>query len=142
MTDSSSLPPWMTGSELPQPDDEAGIKRTFDGYRAALKTMTIPELMELADRQAALLQAQQNDMMRRSLSPSPLDSTSNLDSPVLRTTPSRSMPAPSPRGRAAQASPPSPPPTSLDLLFGSRGRRLAAKLVAANARSIAGRRVR
>lgn len=138
---SSRLPAWMTGSELPQPEDEAAIRRTFAGYAAALKTMTIPELMERADRQAALLQ-QQSQATLEELSQRPPGSQSTLDQPVLRTTPSRSTPAPSPRGRAAQASPPSPQPTPLDLLFGSRGRRLAAKLVAANARSINGRRVR
>lgn len=142
MTDSSPLPSWMLGSELPQPEDELALRRTFDGYRAVLRQMTPEQLVAQADSIAAMLQTQSTEALIRALSPRSSESTPGLDSPVQRATPSRSTPAPSARGRAAQGSPPSPQPTSLDLLFGSRGRRLASKLVAANARSINGRRMR
>jgi hypothetical protein len=139
---SSPLPSWMLGSELPQPEDEAGLRRTFDGYRAVLRAMSPEQLVTQANLIAGMLQTQSNEALILALSRPSSGSTPDLDLPVQRTTPSRSTPAPSPRGRAAQGSPASPPPSPLDLLFGSRGRRLANKLVAANARSINGRRMK
>lgn len=136
----SQSPPTWTLGELPQPDGIEGIRRTFAGYKQALATMTIEQLVEQANLNAIALQAQMDATRERSLRQP--DSTSTLNQPVLRTTPTRSTPVPSPRGQAALRSPQSPPPSSLDLLFGSRGRRLAAKLVASQARSISGRRTR
>lgn len=139
---SSPLPSWMSG-ELPQPDDAAGIQRTFAGYREALRRMTPEQLMAQADRLAAMMQEQSRDALLAAISQPSSASTSTLDQPVLRTTPSPSRPAPSPRGRDALRSPSqSPPPSPFRLPSSPGGRRLAAKLVAANARSINGIRRR
>lgn len=138
---SSPLPP-LEPDGLPQPDTPIALARTFRGYRMALRWMTVPELVAEADRLGSLLQQQAQEALTRSVLPLPPGSSSTIDQIVPRTTPSRSTPGPSPRGQAAQRSPTSPPPSPTDLLFGSRGRRLAAKLVAANAATIAHRRAR
>lgn len=137
---SSRIPP-LGPDGLPQPDTRIAIDRTFQGFRMALARMSIDELIQMASTQAAALQAQADERLRSLLLTQP-GSSSNLDQLVQRTTPTRSTPEPSPRGRAAQASPPSPPPDPLSRLSSPRGRALAAKLLAANARSVAHRRVR
>jgi hypothetical protein len=128
--------PARTLPELQPPDDETEIRRSFEGYRLAIQGESIPALIERLSRINVELEAQAQALLRTTIS-APLDSyISSLDILVPRTTPTRSTP-PSPRGQSALRSP-SQPPTAADLLFGgSRGRRLAAKLVGANARSIA-----
>lgn len=132
------LPPWMTG-ELPQPEDEAGIGRTFAGYREALRRMSIPELIAETTRLSSLLEQQARDRLEQMVRSS--ESSSSIDRIVPRTTPLPSTAERSPRGQAALASP-SPRPDPLTRLSSPRGRALAAKLLAANARSVAGRRIR
>lgn len=128
-----------TTSELPQPDNLDGVIRTFAGYRAALSTMTPAQLMEQLTTINAAIQAQQTARLEALLSRRSQESTSSLDQPVVPTTRPRSTPAPQPRGRAAAGSPQSLPPSqSNPLLRSHAGQRLAAKLVAANARSIGG----
>lgn len=138
--DSSRIPP-LGRDGLPQPDNLLAIRRTFEGYRMALRQMSTTELIAEVDRLGALLQQQADERIQSLLLRSP-GSTSSLDLPVLRTMPRRSTPEPSPRGRAAQASPASPPPDPLTRLSSPRARQLAAKLLGANARSFAHRRVR
>lgn len=132
---SSSRP---TLTELQPPDDEAAIARSFEGYRLTLETMTRPELLAELTRINAALEAESRSKVIQTAMQPLTDFISNLDAPVLRLRPTARPSSPRDRG-AAHSRPSSPQPSPLDLLFGSRGRGLAAKLVAANARSINGR---
>lgn len=132
----SSSRPRLT--ELQPPDSQEDIKRTFQGYQMALATMTTEQLTGELARINALLETQSRTTLIDTVSAPLSDYISRLDQPVLRLR-STPPPSPQPRDRGAPPSPRSPQPSPLDLLFGSRGRRLAAKLVAANARSINGK---
>lgn len=137
---SSPLPPWMTG-ELPQPGDAAAVHRTFAGYREALRRMTMAELVAEVSRLGTLLQQQAQERLETTIQNASSESSSSIDRLVPRTTPLPSTAGQSHRGRDALASP-SPRPDPWARLSSPRGRALAAKLVAANARSVAGRRIR
>lgn len=138
MTHSASTPDLP---ELQPPDDEEEIRRTFEGYRSVLATMTTEQLMGQLTTINAELESQNRTVLARAVSRDLSEYISILDQPVLRLRPTdQRSPEPRDRGR-----PPSPSrqPSPVDLLFGSsRGKRLAAKLVGANARSINGNRRR
>jgi hypothetical protein len=119
--------------ELPQPSDRAAIERSFEGYRAALAMMTVPELMELAAKQGALLEEQRRNLISGALSASDL---SQIDSPVSHSTPTEfpSRPARDPRAL--------PSPSRLPFPSARRSRsaspdgaRLAGKLASRSRRS-------
>jgi len=133
---SSSQASWMP--ELQPPDNPDDIKRTFRGYQMALERMTQKELLAEAARLSAMIETEQRQLLSKMVSAPLSDYISRLDQPVLRST-STPRPSPRPRDRGVVPSPRFQQPSPLDLLFGSRGRRLAAKLVAANARSISGK---
>lgn len=131
----SALPPL---SELPQPDNALAIDQTFQAYEAALAEMArtggIPALMEHLTSINAQLEAQRQARMASLLSRPPATSSS-IDDPVVRSTTRDSRDRrPPDRGRPPS---PSPQPTALDRLAASRGlgRRVVAKLVAAQART-------
>jgi len=138
----SSLPGSL--KELQPPDNWLEIERTFEGYRAVLQGMKPAELMEQLTKINAAIETENRMFLQQAISPPLSEFTSTLDQPVLRSR-STARPSPLPRDRGAAASRPEPSQrqSPLDLLFGStRGRRLAGKLVAANARSINGSRRR
>ena len=137
--DSSQLP----RSELQPPDEPESILRTFDGYRAALAQMTIPQQLEQLTRINAALEIESHSRLTQTILDPLSEFMSSLDQIVPRSR-AAGIRSPSPRDRGAAASRPtsSLPQSPLDLLFGSRGRRLAGKLVAAQARSINGNRRR
>lgn len=137
---SSPTPTSTTGRDLDQPDNLAAIRRTFAGYQTWLAGKTPDELVAVLTQINAALQTEAQTRLAATIA-IPSESSSSIDRLVLRSTPSPSTPGPSPRGQAAQHSP-SPPPGPWDRLSSPRGRALAAKLVAAGARSVAGRRVR
>lgn len=134
MTDSS---PRRSSTELQPPDNSEDIKRTFEGYRLALRTLTPAELMAETARLSSLIERENRTLLNGVVTKPLEDYISSLDTLVLRSTPpSRTPPGPSPTDRGQPRSP-SPQPTPADLLFGSgRGKRLVGKLVASNARSI------
>jgi hypothetical protein len=136
VTDSSS-PRRLT--ELQPPDDQWQIERSFEGYRQALATMTVAQLMTEATRLSALIETENRAALTSLISRPLQDYASSLDLIVPRSRPMAPQPSPSARGRAA-FQPSSPQPSPVDLLFGSRGRRLASKLVVASSRSAANRR--
>lgn len=138
MTHSRSLPT----SEVPSPIDDPNLIATYASFRQALTKLTLPELMELSARQAALLELEQRQAMTNLLSNGLSDSIQSLDrlSPSSR----RTARQPSPADRGAAASPtsaPRPLPGAVDLLAGSKrlAPRVAAKLVLAEARRAADR---
>jgi hypothetical protein len=116
---------WPRLPELPQPSTPAAIERTFDGYRAALARMTLPELMALAAQQAALLEAE----ARTTTSGLLLDwSRNQLDSTVQRS-PTTELPSRSPTAPAAAPSPSLPPgPPRRRSRSAPHARELAARL--------------
>ena len=120
-----------TASSPLTPDD---LRRSYAGYRRALGTLTTSQLLELANRQAALIQQHQDSMLSRLLQrPS---STPDLDAPVVRSTPTETPSSARAEDRGRQASP-SPMPSGLELLArrgGRMGPRLGAKLLIADAR--------
>lgn len=141
-----SRTPLPTMPELQPPESSTAIARTFDGYRTLLARMSQAELRSELTRINALLETQSRTALSQAIdhgtSVGLSDFLQSLDRVVLRSTvpehPSSSLP----RGRAAQASQRSRPPSPLDLLAGSGNRlgpRLAAKLVAASARASARR---
>lgn len=114
-------------ASMPQPMnspiDQLSIERTFEGFRWSLARMSIPQLLELAARQAALLQADRDRVLSETLL---AYHQNQLDSPVLSTMPT------SPDGSAAagpadRPSPRSSPPSPVDRRSGptSAGRRVA-----------------
>lgn len=138
MTDSSwrrNLTP-PPSDELPQPSDDPNLTRTFAGFKAALRSMNIPQLMSLATEQAAAIELEQrqllNDLISRRLS----ESVSSLDRLQVRS-PRMAAPGPASPDRGQAHSRPSPvaTPSALDLLASSRrlAPRIAAKLVLAEA---------
>jgi hypothetical protein len=126
--DSSSGPIWTTDPEVPQPNDRVSLERSYEGFRSALTQLKIPELMELAATQAALLERQRTTLVSESLLAL---SQRNLDSPVQSssTTELPSRPRPDPRDQVSRYRPPS----SFELLStsGRLGPRLAGALVRA-----------
>lgn len=131
------LPPTSL-TELQPPDSRAAIERTFAGYKKTLESLSPDQLMEHLTAINGQLELQQRALVSAVLSPSEVLSASiaSLDRPVLRSTPT-AIQSPQPRGLAAQVSPSHLPPRAVDLLASSSrlGPRLAAKLVAASARS-------
>lgn len=135
----SSSRPSLT--ELQPPDELEAIIRTFEGYRMTLQGMTPPQLLDHLTRINAQLEIEARSRLTQTIQAPLSDYISNLDQSVVRLRPTvPRSPSPRDRGAAHSQTPASPQPSPLDLLFGSRGRRLAGKLVAANARSINGRR--
>lgn len=126
----SSLP------ELGPPDSEEAIRRSFEGYRMSLASLTPDQLMAHLTQINLALQEQARASLAATVSEPLSDYLEKIDRVVLRSTPSE-IQSPSPRGLAAQGSPSSRPPSPLDLLASSNrlGPRLAAKLVVASARS-------
>lgn len=136
MTDSSrptSLPT-RTLSDLPDPRDDPNLIETFAGYRTALSTMTIDQLMTHSAELAALQQAQSASILTALISPGLSEYSRSLDNPVLRSPRTASRPgSAADRGAVASQTSSLPRPQSaLDLLAGSRrlAPRIAAKLVA------------
>lgn len=121
-------PPWKR-TELETPSATGtSVPRTFEGYQAALATRTIPELLELAAKQAALLEQDRHRVMLELISAS---QHSSLDLPVVRSTPTE-LPSPSERARDERPSR-SPQPSPFELLStaGRLGPRLAGALLRA-----------
>ena len=110
-------------------------------YQRTLERMSQDQLRAELTRINALLEQQSRMAIRETIehgtSVALSDWIQSLDRPVLRSTAPELPSSNSARGRAAQASPRSRPPSPLDLLAKSArmGPRLAAKLVAASARS-------
>ena len=136
--DSSSRTDWLRTTEAPDPRDDPGLYRTFEGYRAALAKMSVAQLMDRLTAINAELEAQSQSTLA-SLISSPLSaSIQALDR--LQVSSPRTVRPTSPasdRGAAAsRPSPASPQPSALDRLASSKymGPKLAAKLVVADAR--------
>lgn len=121
---------WPT-TRSPMTEDE--LRRSLGAFQRGLRSMSIEQLMELSSRQAIAIEEGQRSALSQLLT-----GTRDLDQPVLRSEPtvSPSSARPADRGAAHSAPPTSPRPSPLDLLAGSSrmGHRLAAKLVAADAR--------
>lgn len=123
-------------TSLPQPYEDPNLARTFQGFRAALSRMSIPQLQDQLTRINALLQADVQARLTSTIYDLASASPANLDSPVLRSPRMASRP-PTDRGSArSQASPAPAPPSAVELLARSRSLapRLAAKLVVSDAR--------
>jgi hypothetical protein len=128
---SSNLP------DAPDPFADPGMIRTWAGYRTALSTMTMPELLAQATELSARIELEQRQTLASFLSTPLSESLSALDRLQVRSL--RTAPPPSRPDRGAAASQPSrelPQPSALDLLARSKSLapRIAAKLVAAEAR--------
>lgn len=122
----------MTDSPGIRRPSEADLRQSFEGYRRALSKLSTRELMELAATQSAAIQQTQLSALSQLLT----SSTPDLDQPVQRSTSGVSPSGGREVDRGQRPSPPSRQPSSLELLA-SRSRmgpRLAAKLVAADAR--------
>lgn len=134
MTDSSPHRSWRPRSELPTPQDDPALIRTFQGYRAALARMTPEQLLSHATDLSARLEAQSRSTLAALISPGPSGSSS-IDDLVIRSP--RTDPLSQHRDRGARPSPASPSlPSAVDLLAASKklAPRIAAKLVQAEAR--------
>jgi hypothetical protein len=117
---------------------EDQVRASFESFRRGLQMLSIPELMELSGRQATEIARIQSAALSQWLSSTPPD----LDVPVHHSTPTATPSSARPADRGQRPSPPeSRPPSSLELLAGSSrvGPRLAAKLVARDARARARR---
>lgn len=119
----------MGSDTLSSPRDRESIERTMRGFEAGLRSLSIPQLMDLAARQAALLQEQANRRISDTLS---AYLERNLDSPVQRSEPTASL-SPQPPDRPAPASRSSRPPSPADLR--SSRERVGRRIVAGLARS-------
>jgi len=118
-------------TELPQPYDDPNLQRTFQGYRQALSMMTLPQLVEQANRNAEALQRQSDATLASTISMQLSDYQSSLDRLTTRSLPMGSQPS---TARGVAASLPSPQrlaPSALDRLASSKylAPRIAAKLV-------------
>ena len=127
----------MDSRGIPTPHDEAGIRRTMAGYRAALATLTIPQLMDRLTTINAAIEAENQARLATLISTTSSNSP-DLDAPVLRSTP-RATPSSAPPRATDRGVGPSlsfPPPGPLDLLSraGRLGPRLTARLIAADLR--------
>lgn len=128
-----TMPPMAS---LPQPADDPNLLRTFRGYRAALATMSLEQLMAHSADLAARIEFEQRRLLASAIS-SPLSTlTLSIDNPVIRSPRTVPRPSDSPdRGR-----PPSPSlrpsQSAVDLLAASKrlGPRIAAKLALHEAR--------
>lgn len=124
-------------ADAPDPRDDAGLIRTFQGYRAALATMTVDQLMERLTDINMKLEAESQANLTRLIS-SPLStSIESLDRLQMRSL--RTAAPPSRPDRGQVASQPSPVPrqqSAAERLAASRrmAPRLAAKLVASEVR--------
>jgi hypothetical protein len=138
--DSSSLPSSTSwpGSELPQPADDPNLSRTFAGYKAALRSMSIPQLMSQANQLAAAIELEQRQLMNQLISErlsGSLDSLDRLQTRSPRTAYPSREPDSADRGQARSRPSPPPKPSAVDLLASSQrlAPRIAAKLVLAEA---------
>jgi len=126
-------PPRFPSVQLPQPDNEQAIERTFRGYAMALSRMKVPELMEHLTRINSAIEADRQARMASLLSQGP-SASSSIDDPVVRSTPPATS-SPSGRDRSSRRPSPSPAQESpLDRWARSKslGRSLAARLAAAD----------
>lgn len=123
-------------TELPDPAADPGLLRTYEGYRAALRSMTIEQLMERADRLARQITADQQEQMSALLMGQLSSYSTALDRPSFGSPRTASPPSVPDRGASSQASPAPRLPSAVDLLAASRrmAPRVAAKLVLAEAR--------
>lgn len=123
--------------ELPQPSDDPNLTRTFAGFRAALRSLSIPELMSLAAEQAAAIELENRSTMSQLISQRLSGSIESLDRLQLRSRPTAPPERSDSPDRGLAHSRPSPPPrpSAVDLLASSRkmAPRIAAKLVLAEA---------
>lgn len=123
-------------SQLDSPRSERAIERTMQGFASSLARMTVPQLMELAARQAAELQAQAHQVTSDLLSGY---HQSQIDQPVLSTMPE--LPGASGREHVDRPSRPSSPPSQPAARSTSPrlGRRLARDLARAGLKASARR---
>lgn len=135
-------PARFPSGQLPQPDNELAIERTFRGYQQALELMArkggIPALLEHLTMINAAIESDRRARMERLLSRPP-SASSSIDDPVIRSTPPESLAAQADRARRSQGSPTSPTPAELaplDRWAAQRnlGRSLASRLAAADMR--------
>jgi len=124
----ASSPPRI--SRTLTPTELARLDRT---YRRALAQMTVPQLMDHLATINRQIEADRTERLGRVLSEAPSGYRPDLDQPVVSTPTATPLPR---RDRGSLPSRPSPP-RALDLLASQSrmGPRLAAKLVAASARS-------
>jgi len=124
--------------ELPQPSDDPNLTRTFAGFKLALRSMSIPQLMSLAAQQAAAIELEQRQLLNQLISQRLSASVESIDRLQTRS-PRTAYPSPEPdsadRGHSRSQSSPPPRPSAVDLLASSRklAPRIAAKLVLAEA---------
>lgn len=126
-------PPRFPSVQLPQPDNDQAIERTFRGYALALARMKVPELLEHLTTINAAIETQQRARMASLLSQG-RSASSSIDDPVVRSTPPATS-SPSGRDRPSPRQSQNPAPESpLDRWARSKslGRSLAARLAAAD----------
>lgn len=128
---SSKLP------DAPDPFADPGMLRTWAGYRQALGQMSMTELMSHATELSARLEAESRHHLGAALMDPLSDSLQAIDRLQARSLPTARQPSSPDRGaRASQTSPEPRLPSAVDLLARSKSLapRIAAKLVAAEAR--------
>lgn len=127
-------PPRFPSVQLPQPDNEQAIERTFRGYAMALSRMKVPELLEHLTMINATIERDRRERMAKLLSQPP-SASSSIDDLVVRSTTSASR-SPSasdrPSPRQNQTRPPELTPLDRWAKQRSLGRSLAARLAAAD----------
>lgn len=134
--DSQSHPSSKRLTDAPDPRDDPNLIRTFAGFRQTLAAMSIDQLMELAAKQGAELQAQSQSTLTALISSPLSDSLAALDRAQVRSLPTAHQPSRPDRGSAASQPSVPPRPSALDLLAKSKhlAPRIAAKLVSSEAR--------
>jgi hypothetical protein len=139
------ISPRLSSIELPDPQADPNLIRTFAGYRAALATMDTAQLMAHSADLAAKIEAGTNQTLAAALWQQLSESRSSLDQPVVRS-PRTALPTSGSPDRGQARSRPSPPPMSsaVDLLAASRrlAPRIAARLVLSEARRARAERIR
>lgn len=131
----TSIPTWIPET----PDNELEVGRTMRAYEDALALIReregIPGLMAELTRINGALQEQASRSLTTPLISDLRDTLTSLDQLTLRSRPT-GAPSSSPKGRAAAAFQPSPPPSPSELLSGSQrlGRVLASRIVASHIR--------
>ncbi len=107
--------------ELPDPQSDPGLIRTFAGYRAALVRLTPDQLLRHSTDLAARIELENRQILGSLLSGPLSGSTSSLDQPVIRS-PRTGLPTSAYPDRGQAHSRPSlpPPPSAVDLLAASR----------------------
>lgn len=131
---------WRPQTPLDSPRTLEAVERSYQGFRAALARMKVPELMELAAKQGAALESQARSTLFETLG---AYHQREVAQPVLSMTP----PLPDASGRefddrASRNSPrPSPPTVPSTSRQPRAGRRLARELARAGL-AVSGRRAR